>query len=80
MEHVSISMAPFADPKITREVMSVYNSSKHSDEVHPRVYGVWFRIQASQEGRCKATWKRKFKLWREAGSLNHHDDIVDSDQ
>ena len=26
-------------------------------------------------------WKREFKLpWREAGPLNHHDDIVDSDQ
>ena len=34
-----------------------------------------------QEGRCKATWKREFKLpWREAGSHNHLDDIVDSDQ
>ena len=33
------------------------------------------------EGRCKATWKRKFKLsWREAGPPNHHDDEVDSDQ
>ena len=34
-----------------------------------------------KEGRCKATRKREFKLsWREAGSHNHHDDIVDSDQ
>ena len=33
------------------------------------------------EGRCKATWKREFKLpWREAGPPNHHDDQVDSDQ
>jgi len=25
-------------------------------------------------GKCKATWKREFKLpWREAGLLNHHD-------
>ena len=33
------------------------------------------------DGRCKATWKREFKLpWREAGPPNHHDDIVDSDQ
>ena len=33
------------------------------------------------EGRCKATWKREFKLpWREAGPPNHHDDKVDSDQ
>ena len=32
------------------------------------------------EGRCKATWKREFRLpWREAGPLNHHDDQVDSD-
>ena len=28
-----------------------------------------------QEGRCKATWKREFKLpWREAGPPDHHDD------
>ena len=34
-----------------------------------------------QEGRCKATWKREFKLpWREAGTPDHHDDKVDSDQ
>ena len=34
-----------------------------------------------QECRCKATWKREFKLsWREAGPPNHHDDKVDSDQ
>ena len=34
-----------------------------------------------KEGRCKATWKREFKLpWREAGPPNHHDDKVDSDQ
>ena len=33
------------------------------------------------EGRCKATWKKEFKLpWREAGPRNHHDDKVDSDQ
>ena len=33
------------------------------------------------EGRCKATWKREFKLpWREAGPPNHHEDKVDSDQ
>ena len=32
-------------------------------------------------GRCKATWKREFKLpWREAGPPNHHDDKMDSDQ
>jgi len=34
-----------------------------------------------QEGRCKATCKREFKLpWREAGPPHHHDDKVDSDQ
>jgi len=33
------------------------------------------------EGRCKATWKRGFKLpWREADPPNHQDDQVDSDQ
>ena len=38
-------------------------------------------VPAAQEGRCKATWKKEFKLpWREAGPLNHHDDLVDSDQ
>ena len=32
-------------------------------------------------GRCKATWKRGFKLpWREAGPPNHHDGKVDSDR
>jgi len=32
-------------------------------------------------GRCKATWKREFKLpWREAGPPNHHDDKVVPDQ
>ena len=32
-------------------------------------------------GRCKATWKREFKIpRREAGPPNHHDDKVDSDQ
>ena len=31
-------------------------------------------------GRCKATWKREFKLpWRETGAFYHHDE-VDSDQ
>ena len=34
-----------------------------------------------QEGRCKATWKREFKLpWRDAGPPNRHDGTVDSDQ
>ena len=29
----------------------------------------------------EATWKSKFKLpWRDAGSPNHYDDVVDSDQ
>ena len=38
------------------------------------------RFDHLQEGRCKATWKREFKLsWREAGPPNHHDDKVDSD-
>ena len=33
------------------------------------------------EGRCKATWKREFKLpWCEAGPPNYHDDTVGSDQ
>ena len=33
------------------------------------------------EGRCKATWKREFKLsWSEAGPPNRQDDNVDLDQ
>jgi len=32
-------------------------------------------------GRCKASWKRGFKLpWREAGPPSHHDKKVDSDK
>ena len=32
-------------------------------------------------GRCKAAWKKEFKLpWRETGPPNQHDDEVDSDQ
>ena len=35
----------------------------------------------SQEGRCEATWKSKFKLpWREARPPYHYEDKLDSDQ
>jgi len=38
-------------------------------------------FRGAQDGTCKATCKREFKLpWREAGPPNHHDDKVDSDQ
>ena len=38
-------------------------------------------VHLREEGSCKATWKKKFKLpWREAGPPDHHDDKVDSDQ
>ena len=38
-------------------------------------------VSSTQEGRCEATWKRKFKItWHEASPPNHHDDQVDSDQ
>ena len=38
-------------------------------------------VRCYVEGRCKATWKREFKLpWREAGPPNHLNDHVDSDQ
>ena len=38
-------------------------------------------LRIDQEGRCKATLKREFKLpWREAGPPDHLDDKVDSDQ
>ena len=34
-----------------------------------------------EEGRCKATWKREFKLpWCEVGPPNHHDEKMGSDQ
>jgi len=37
--------------------------------------------QNMEEGICKATWKREYKLpWREAGPPNHHDDKMVSDQ
>ena len=33
------------------------------------------------QGRCKATWRRKYKLqWREAGPSDHHNDKVDLEQ
>ena len=36
---------------------------------------------SGEEGRCKATWKREFKLpWCEAGPPNHLDEKVDSDK
>ena len=38
------------------------------------------QAQIAWEGRCKATWKREFKLlWRDADSPNHQDDKVDMD-
>ena len=44
------------------------------------IYGMYVLLRG-QEGRYKATWKRKFKLpWREAGPPNDLDDTVDSDQ
>ena len=34
------------------------------------------RVQEAYEGRCKATWKGKFKLpWREVGLPKHHDGL-----
>ena len=40
---------------------------------------VW-GVEGFKEGRCKAYWKREFKLlWHEAGPPNHHDDQVDLD-
>ena len=45
---------------------------------HLEEHEVWC---VSEEGRCKATWKREVKIsWREAGPRDHHDDKVDSDQ
>jgi len=45
---------------------------------------VWFACEGCRdrsEDRCKATWRREFKLtWREAGPLNYRDSKVDSDQ
>ena len=37
-------------------------------------------VHVDLESRCKATWKRGFKLsWREAGPPNHRDHKVDAD-
>ena len=37
--------------------------------------------EGGRDARREATWKRDLKLpWRETGSPNHHDDIVDSNQ
>jgi len=42
--------------------------------------GIEIHVQP-KEGRCKAAWKKEFKLpWREAGPPNHPDDKVDSDE
>ena len=67
--------------------MGVRIAFSHKLCVGVGVSGFGFELCASevkvdiQEGRCKATWKREFKLpWREAGPPNLHDDKVDSDQ
>jgi hypothetical protein len=40
-----------------------------------------YGLRVEQEGRCKATWKREFKLsWREARSFNHHEDVMGLEQ
>ena len=40
-----------------------------------------FVLNSRKVDRCKATWKREFKLpRREASPPYHHDDKVDSDQ
>ena len=52
---------------------------RHIDETKPCERAK--ECEEDFEGRCRATWKREFKLpWREAGPLNDHDDKVDSDQ
>jgi len=62
------STSPYSGRDCVKSLRSTYTG------VCPQSMGRW-------EGRCKATWKREFKLaWREAGPLNHHDSIVDSDQ
>jgi len=40
-----------------------------------------FGVVPARKVDIRLPWKREFTLsWREAGPLNHHDDIVDSDQ
>ena len=40
-----------------------------------------YGLRVEQECRCKATWKREFKLsWREVCLFNHDDDVVGLDQ
>ena len=50
--------------------------------VHVDIYiHIYVYVFLQKEGRCKASWERKFKLtWREAGPPNYLDDKVDSDQ
>ena len=62
-------------PKVA-DTNDVYKAKHDVSEAHD-VY----KARYSWEGRCKATWKRKFNLpWREAGPPNHHNDEVDPDQ
>ena len=60
--------------KDLRDLKVVQRGEYREEDVRDVDVGVVLR-------RCKATWKRGFKLpWREAGPPNHHDDKVDSDQ
>ena len=68
-----------------REV-SLYSQAARWPSARPCTFGTrgtnWsLHTCRLQEGRYKTTRKREFKLpWREAGSPNHPDDEVDSDQ
>jgi len=59
----------------------MFTANPHRRHFTTSDFGVIYSQPLCVEGRCKATWKREFKLpWRKAGPPNHHDDKVDSDQ
>jgi len=74
-QRVLVAATLLADAAAVRDAMSAWPLQASAHQTHqtssPRAGSVY-------EGRCKATWKREFKLpWREAGPPNHHDDKVD---
>ena len=67
------------DGGVVGEVIALLDAFERREPNRPAGSGFEFSVWG--RGRCKATWKREFKLpWREAGPPNHLDDKVDSDQ
>ena len=69
----------FMATKITPQVGHPSDSTSVSVAVDAGSMLILIRFRF-EEGRCKAAWKREFKLsWREAGPPSHSDDTVNSD-